>query len=74
MCKVQKSFEPYSNPKNTPLGPQKFKNDPKIKSNSKVRIEGIIENGSCLTRWVDLKMIFDLKLNPPNSRKWPNKV
>ena len=26
--------------KNRPLGPQKVKNDPKIKSNSNVRIEG----------------------------------
>ena len=25
-------FEPYPNPKNSPLGPQKVKNDPKIKS------------------------------------------
>ena len=28
----------------TPLGPKKVKNNPKIKSNSKVRIERIIEN------------------------------
>ena len=34
----QKVFEPYSELKNSPLGPQKVKNDPKIKSNSKVRI------------------------------------
>ena len=25
------SFEPYLNPKDSPLGPQKVKNDPKIK-------------------------------------------
>ena len=31
-------------PKNRPLGLQKVKNDPKIKSNSKFRIEGIIED------------------------------
>ena len=31
-------FEPYPNPKNSPLGPQKVKNDPKIKSKSNVRI------------------------------------
>ena len=31
-------FEPYRNPKNSPLGPQKVKNDPKIKSKSNVRI------------------------------------
>ena len=43
-------FEPYPKPKNSPLGPQKVKNDPKLKSNSKVRIEGIIENKSCSTK------------------------
>ena len=32
--------EPYPNPKNSPLGTQKVKNDSKIKSKSKVRIEG----------------------------------
>ena len=42
-------FEPYSNSKNSPLGPQKVKNDPKIKSNSKVRIERNKENESCST-------------------------
>ena len=31
-------FEPYPNPKNSPLGLQKVKNDPKIKSKSNVRI------------------------------------
>ena len=31
-------------PKNSPLGPQKVKNDPKIKSKSNLRIEGNIEN------------------------------
>ena len=43
------AFEPYPNPKNSPLGPQKVKNDPKIKSKSNVRIEGNIENESCST-------------------------
>ena len=41
--------EPYPNPRNSPLGPQKVKNDPKIKSKSNVRIEGNIENESCST-------------------------
>ena len=31
------------------VGPQKAKNDPKIQSNVKVRIEGIIENESYST-------------------------
>ena len=33
-------FEPHTDPKNIPLGPQKVKNDPKIKSKSNGRIEG----------------------------------
>jgi len=37
-------MEPCSDPQTSPLGPQKVKNDPKIKSNSNVRIQGIIEN------------------------------
>ena len=41
--------EPYSDPQTSPLWPQKDKNYPKIKSNSNVRIEGIMENESCLT-------------------------
>ena len=40
----KKVFEPYPDPKNSPLGPQKVKNHPKIKSKSKVRIEGTIKN------------------------------
>ena len=36
--------ERYSNLTISPLGPQKDKIDPKIKSNSNVRIRGIIEN------------------------------
>ena len=35
--------------KNSPLGPEKIKNDSKIKSKSNVRIEGNIENESCST-------------------------
>ena len=36
--------QPYPNPKNSPLGPQKIKNYPNIESKSNVRIEGSIEN------------------------------
>jgi len=39
-------FEPYSNSKNSPLAPQKVIKDPKIRSDSKVRIERNIENES----------------------------
>ena len=44
---LKTAFEPFPNPKNSPLGPQKVKNDPKNKSKSNVRIEGNIENESC---------------------------
>ena len=36
-------FEHYPYPKNRPLGLQKVKKDPKIKSKSNIRIEGNIE-------------------------------
>ena len=39
--------KPYPNLKNSPLGPQKVKNDPKSKSKSKVKIERSIENKFC---------------------------
>ena len=42
-------FYPYSNPKSSPFGPQKVKNDPKIESKSNVRIERNSENESCST-------------------------
>ena len=45
----QNSFRTLPQPKNSLLGPQKVKNDPKIKSKSNVRIEGNIENESCST-------------------------
>ena len=35
--------------KNSPLGPQKVKNDPKIKTKIKVKKEGTIENKSVST-------------------------
>ena len=40
-------FNLYSHLKKSPLGPKTVKDSPKIKSNSNVRIEGIIENESC---------------------------
>ena len=46
---------------------QKVKNDRKIKSKSKVRIEGKIENKSCSTSWVDHKTVFEHYPNPKNS-------
>ena len=51
--------EPYPDPKRNPLGLQKVKNDPKIKSNSKVGIEGIIENESCSPTYADIKTPYE---------------
>ena len=52
---IRKVFEPFVNPKNSLLGPQKVKINPKIKSKSNVKIARNIENESCSTTWVDLK-------------------
>ena len=59
MSRPKISFEPYPDPKNSPLGPQKVKDDPKIKSKSNVRIEGNTENEGCSTTWVDPKTVFE---------------
>ena len=40
----QNSFETHIKPKNSPLQPKKVKNNPKIKSTSKVTFEENIEN------------------------------
>ena len=40
MSRLQNSFEPYPDPKISPIGPQKYK----IKSKSKVRIEENVES------------------------------
>ena len=58
MSRSQSSFEPYPDPKNSPLVSQKFKKDPKNKSKSKVIFEGTIENKSCSTTWVDRKTVL----------------
>ena len=49
------------------LGSQKDKNYPKIKSNSNVRIQGIIENESCSATWVDPKTVFEPYIEPKNN-------
>ena len=50
MSRTKTVFEPYPDPKNSPLGPQKVKSDHKIRSKSNVRIEGTIGNKSCSTK------------------------
>ena len=59
---------PNPNPKNSPFVWLKVKNDPKIKSKSKVRIERNIENESCSTT------IFKSYPNPNDSPLGPRKV
>ena len=49
MSRHQTGFEPYLNPKNSPLGTQKVKNNPKIMSKLKVRIEESIGKRSYST-------------------------
>ena len=57
-------FEPYPDPKDSPLGPQKVKDYAKIKSKIKVRIKRTIENKSCSTAWVDSKTVFEPYSDP----------
>ena len=56
--------KPYFDHKTNPLGPQKDKNDPKIKSNFNVTINGIIENENCSTTWVEPKTLFEPLFEP----------
>ena len=67
-------FEPYPDFKNSPLGPQKVKNNHKIESKSNVRIERNKENESCSTIWVDSKTVVEPYSNPKNSSLGPQKV
>ena len=44
MSKPKNSFQRYPDQENSQLGPQKLKNNPKIKSITNIRIEETIEN------------------------------
>ena len=59
MSRTQKRFRTKPKPENSPLGPKKVKNDPKIKSKSNVRIGRNKENESCSTRLVAPKTVFE---------------
>ena len=63
-------FEPFPNPKNSSVGPQKVK----IESKSNVIIERNKENESCSTSWVDPKKVDEPYPNPTNSPLGPQKV
>ena len=67
-------FEPFPDPKYRQSGPQKVKNDPKVKSKSNVRIEGKIETDSCSITRVDPKTVVKPILNPKNSSLGPKKA
>ena len=60
----KKVFEPYPDTKNSPLGPQTVKDSPKIKSNSKIRIEGSIENETGSIILVDPKTFLNSNQPP----------
>ena len=67
-------FQPFPNPKNSPLRPQKVKNHPKIKSKSNIRIDGNMQNESCSTTWLDPKTVVEPNTNPKNSPLGPQKL
>ena len=67
-------FEPFPNLKNSPLGPQKVKNDPKIKSKVNVEIERNKENESCSTTLVDPKTVVEPYPSPKNATLGRQKV
>ena len=66
--------KPYFYPQTSRLGPQKDRNDHKIKSKSKVRIEESIGNKSGSTIWVYPKTVVETYPNPKNSPLGPQKV
>ena len=74
MSRPKNFYDSSPTPKTAQYGPKMSKNDPKIRSNSDVRIEGIIENESCLTTWVDSKTVFQPYPDPKNSPLGPQKV
>ena len=64
MSRPQNISEPYSDPQTSPFGHQKDKNDPKVKSNSNVRVQEIIEYKSCSTIWVEPKTVYEPHIEP----------
>ena len=68
------AFEPYPNPKHSRLGPQKAKNDPKIRPTINVRIQGNIENKSYSAIQVDPKNVLQPHTNPKNITLGPPKA
>ena len=67
MSRPQTVVKPYSDPQTSPLGTQKDKNDPEIKSNSKFRIERNIEYESSSTTLLDPKTVVKPYSDPQTS-------
>ena len=63
--------EPYPNPKNSPLGPQKVKLIQKLSQNQMSEFH--IENESCSTTLVDPKTVFEPFYSSKNSPLGPQK-
>ena len=64
MSRLQNSFRTLPDSKNSPIEPQHDKNDPKIKSKSNARIEGIIKMKVVqLYEWTP-KQFLNPTLNP----------
>ena len=57
-----------------PIKASKSENNPKMKSTSSVRFEGMIKNESCSIKWVDPKTVFEPYLNPKKDPLGPQKV
>ena len=67
MSRPKNSFRTLPRPQKEPIRAQKVQNDPKIKSNSKLRIEEHLENNNCSATWVDQKTVFEPYTDPQNS-------
>ena len=74
MARPQNSFEPYPDPKNSPLGPWKVKNDPNFKQKSRVKINETLENNRCLTTGVQHEKVFESYPDTKNSPLGPQTV
>ena len=74
MSRPQNSCRTFLRPQNQPIRAPKDKNDPKIRSNSNITMQGIIENEHCSTTGVDPKTVFEPHIEAKNSPLGPEKV
>ena len=72
MSRPKNSFEPYPDPKNSPLGLEKVKTTPKL-NQSKVRIEGNIEKKIVQLHEQTLKQFLDTTPTPKIAHQGPNR-